>query len=134
MNALPASRFAAGLLVMLWCVGCHSGDARVRVTGKVTYHGEPVGDQTLVLVSEGADGEFSAQRMPLQPDGTFAGEVDARGTYKVVIEESLAVQEGVKLADKGKKPIPVKYRSRTTTTLTWPVGDAENYKEFDLPD
>jgi hypothetical protein len=120
------------LLLLLLCCGCGSGDARVRVSGKVSSQGQPVGEQTLVLVSEGGAGEFFTQSLPLQADGTFSGEVPVRGTYKVVIEESRAVQEGQKPADPGKKRIPAKYRSRDTSDLSWDIHKSDNYKEFDL--
>ena len=132
MTSLSRPRCAAGLLLLLLvCAGCGGGDSRPRVRGKVTFGGEPVANQTLTLYSEGAPGEFSAQKIPLQPDGTFSGEVPARGTSKVTIEESLAVQEGQKPADKGRS-IPAKYRSPATSELSWTIGDGDNYKEFPL--
>jgi hypothetical protein len=132
MTTFPRSRFAAGLLLLLLSSGCGSGDSRVRVSGKVSFQGQPVGEQTLVLVSEGAPGEFFTQPIPLQADGSFSGEVPVRGTYKVVIEESRAVQEGEKPADPSKKIIPVKYRNRDTSDLSWDIQKSNNYQEFEL--
>jgi hypothetical protein len=124
---------AVGLLpLLLLCSGCGSGDGRVRVRGKVTCQGEPVGERTLTLVSEGAPGEFFTQSIPLLADGTFSGEVAARGSYKVVIEESRAVQEGQQPVPANRKPIPAKYGTAATTDLSWNIDKSDNYKEFDL--
>ena len=68
--------------------GC-GGKGPPRVHGKVTWHRTPLAGQTLVLFSEGGAGELA-----------FAGTVTTPGTYKVAIEESLAVQEKGRAADK----------------------------------
>jgi hypothetical protein len=135
MNAIAKRHFTLGLLVLsLLCSGCTSGNSRARVKGKVTYRGDPVGNQTLTFFSEGAPGEFSAQHVPLEPDGSFEGEVSGPGKYTLVIEESLAVQENRQPVDKGRKPIPPKYRDRIRSELTWTIESGDNYKEIDLPD
>jgi hypothetical protein len=133
MKTIAPARLAAGLLlVLLFCSGCGSGDSRVRVRGKVSFEGAPVGNRTLTLVSEGAPGEFFTQSIPLDAEGTFSGEVPARGTYKVVIEESRAVQEGQQPVDPNQKIIPAKYRSAADSTETWSIDKSDNYKEIVL--
>jgi hypothetical protein len=126
-------RVAAGLLVLLLLTaGCGGGGARPRVRGKVIYHGNAVGGQTLALFSEGWPKEGSSQKIPINPDGTFSGEVSQPGTYKVVIEPSLAAQEG---GAKASGPaIPAKYRFPATSTLDWVVTEGTNDRELDLKD
>jgi hypothetical protein len=122
-----------GLLALLLLAGgCAKEASRPRVQGKVTYQGKPVAGQTLVLVSEGAKKEFFSQRLPLSAQGTFAGEVPQPGKYKVVIEESLAVQEGRKPADPNRPAIPRKYRNRDTSDEEWTITEGDNYKEIKL--
>jgi hypothetical protein len=133
MTIVPIRR-AAGLvlLVLLLGVGCGPSAARPRVSGKVTFRGEPVGGQTLALFSEGGAKEFSSQKIAIDADGFFSGEVSAPGTYKVVIEESLAVQEGQKPASAVGKKVPQQLRSAATSKLEWPIQSGENYREFKL--
>jgi hypothetical protein len=121
---------ACALLVLL--AGCSQEGSRPRVEGKVTFQGKPLGGRTLTLVSEGAPGEFFTQRIPILADGSFSGEVPAPGNYKVVIEESLAVQEGHASAGGTSKTIPPKYRAPATTDLVWTIQSGKNYQEFKL--
>jgi hypothetical protein len=99
----------------------------------VTFHGQPVVGQTLALFSEGSAGEFFSQKIPLRADGSFSGEVPAPGTYKVAIEEALAIQEGRKAAT-DRPTIPQKYRKAATSGLVWTIEGSENYREFELAD
>jgi hypothetical protein len=112
--------------------GCGKEDSRPRVQGRVTFQGEAVGGQTLTLVSEGAAGEFFTQKIPLRADGTFSGEVPVPGNYKVVIEESLTVQEGRPPAGGNRRQIPAKYRAAATSGLVWTLQKGENNREFEL--
>jgi len=120
------------LVVVLLAAGCGPDGARPHVRGQVSFQGKPVGGRTLTLVSEGAPGEFFAQKIPLRADGTFEGEVPSPGNYKVVIEEALAVQEGRKTAKGNRIDIPAKYRAAATSDQVWPIQKGDNYREIEL--
>jgi hypothetical protein len=122
----------SALLLTLLIAGCSHVAARPRIRGQVTFHGKPVGGRTLTLVSEGAPGEFFTQKISLRADGTFEGEVPSPGTYKVVIEEALAVQEGRKTAPANRLTIPAKYRAAATSDRVWPIQAGDNYRDIDL--
>jgi len=51
----------------------------------------------------------------------------------VVIEESLAAQEGRQVGGKSAK-IPPKYRQISTTDLSWKLQSGENKREIQLSD
>jgi hypothetical protein len=118
-------------MLLLMVAGCGAPTTRPQVQGKVTFQGAPVAGATLALYSEGGGGAFFSQKIPLRADGTFAGDVPAAGTYKVVIEESLAVQEGAKRAGP-RVALPAKYREAGTSDLVWAVHEGSNSKDFDL--
>jgi hypothetical protein len=133
MNTFTIKRALCGPLVaLLLSAGCSKDVSRPRVQGTVTFQGNPVGSKTLALFSEGAPGEFFAQKIPIGPDGTFSGEVPAPGTYKVVIEESLAVQEGARRPAGDQVKVPDKYRSVATTDLTWTIEKGDNSRDLVL--
>jgi hypothetical protein len=123
----------AMLVLLLICAGCgpKAGD-RPRVEGQVTFQGQPVGNRTLALCSRGRDGDFFAQKLHLRSDGSFSGEVPTPGDYKVVIEESLAAQEGKQEIDPNRAKIPAKYESRETTDLVWTIREGPNSKTIEL--
>jgi hypothetical protein len=121
---------AAALPLIGLAVGCSKTIGRPHVRGKVIVAGLPAGNQTLTLYSEGRPGEFSTQQIPIRGDGSFEGEVGARGTYKVVIEESMAAREGHPSAATNR--VPEKYRKLATTDLIWDIQQDDNYREFDL--
>ena len=126
-------RLAVGSLCLLLCAtGCGKDAARPKVQGKVTFKGNPVGLKTLNLRSEGEAGESFSQRISIQADGTFSGEVPEPGSYKVLIEESLAVQEGVHKIDPNQPILPAKYKDPATTDLSWVITKGENKKDFEL--
>jgi hypothetical protein len=121
-----------GVLLLAAVVSGCQGDGRVRVRGKVTVQGTPAAGQTLTLHSGGGAKDFFAVRLPIKADGSFEGEVPARGDYKVLIEESMAVMEGRKPTGGPTLKIPARYRTAAGTDLVWPIHDADNFREFDL--
>jgi hypothetical protein len=127
-RVMAASGF---LLLLVLGAGCSETVSRPRVEGTVTFKGDPVAGQTLALYSEGGKGEFFSHKISLRADGTFSGEVPAPGTYKVAIEESMAVQEGAKPA-KGRPAIPQKYRNPATSDLVWNIQAGDNKQDFVL--
>ncbi len=127
-------RILSGLSVLLvLMVGCAS-QGRPRVEGTVTLNGKPLGHRTLVLFADREDGEFFAQPFPLSPDGAFAGEVPEPGKYRIVIEESRAVQEGTRELAADLPPIPPRYRDRTTSDQSWTIHPGNNSRKLDLTD
>jgi hypothetical protein len=76
--------------LLLGCVGCSGGStikqARISVTGKVARHGQPVGN---VMVSFHPLDEGYVASFPVNPDGTFRGELIA-GTYSYYVGKSTA--------------------------------------------
>jgi hypothetical protein len=126
------TRRMLGLLLLL-AVGCGQGATRPHIQGKITYKNEPLAGQTLTLVSQGGAKEFFTQKFVLQADGGFAGTVAGPGEYKVVIEPSLAAQEGAKTGVK-QVTIPPKYRDVSSTPLTWSIQEGENNRDFPLAD
>jgi len=86
----------------------------------------------LTLYSEGAPGQFFTQKFPLDADGRFAGEVPSPGDYKVVIEESLVVQEGRKPTGTGGPVVPRKYRTAAASDLVWAVHDGDDERQLEL--
>ncbi len=135
MKIIHYKCITAGVVcLLLLAAGCGSTPSRTTLAGKVTYKDKPVGDQTLVLHSQGNQGEFFTHKIPIAADGTFSGEGPTPGVYKVVIEESLAVQEGVKTRGANAAVVPRKYRRVETTDLTWNIHAGENKEEFKLTD
>ncbi len=126
----------AGILALLLLAGGCSvkGVTRPQVEGQVTCNGQPVADRTLTLWGQGPDGDFFAQKLHLRADGSFKGEVPAPGNYRVVIEESLAAQEGAQKIDPNRVKVPEKYEGRDTTDLVWTIGPGQNTRDFDLKD
>jgi hypothetical protein len=120
------------LMLFLIAAGCGQDVSRPRVQGKVTFQGKPVGGRTLTLWSEGAAGEFFTQRLALRADGSFSGEVPVAGNYKVVIEESMAVQEGSKPVDPDRITIPEKYKTAATSDLVWHIRNGANDRDLEL--
>jgi hypothetical protein len=133
MTTHPTRRAAgAGLLVLLLAAGCAQEAARPKVSGKVTYNGQPLADKTLILWLDGSDGV--SQSLPLGPDGSFSGEVPQPGKYKVVIAESMAVMEGNAKARKDGPKVAAKYKAAATTDATVTIDRGENQKAIDLKD
>jgi hypothetical protein len=120
------------LIAAMLVAGCTPQASRPHIKGRVIFKGEPVGGQTLTLYSEGTAGEFFTHKIPLRADGTFSGEVSAPGNYTVVIEESLAAQEGRQAGGEKRMAIPPKYRKATTSGYVWPIHKGDNSREITL--
>jgi hypothetical protein len=134
MTRIDAGRAAAFLGFLFFVVaGCgKEPGGRPQVQGHVLFKGSPVGGKTLNLRSEGGTGEFFSQRIPIRADGSFAGEVPVPGKYTIIIEESLAVQEGRQSADLKTPSYPAKYKDAATSDLVWTITKGENKKEIEL--
>jgi hypothetical protein len=126
------SFFHTTLLALALAVSGCGAPARPRVEGKVTVGGKVPVDQFVTLYHEGQQGATFSQRYRIQPDGSFAGEAPAPGKYKVLLEPSLAAQEGL-AKPASQVRVPAKYRDRTTSGLEWDVQPGENKRDFELP-
>jgi hypothetical protein len=118
-------------LLLILLAGCAPA-SRPRVEGTVTLAGKPLGNQTLTLFFEGQGGDNFAQRLRVGADGKFAGEVPEAGKYKVMIEPSLAAQEGNARGEAGGMVVPDQYRDTATSGLEWDVQPGVNKRDFDL--
>lgn len=134
MKRICLSSGSIGSLVLVFLAGCGESAPRTHLQGKVTYQGQPVADQTLVLYSSRAQGQFFTHKVPIGADGSFEGQGPPPGEYFVVIEESLAAQEGRQAASGKNVKIPPKYRQISTTDLTWKLQNGENKREIQLSD
>jgi len=127
------------LLLGLMLSGCQKEDRygpRGRVTGKVTYEGQPV--------SEGAVSFFNAESSittsgKLEADGSytlmFAGSQDVPlGKYIVTVHPpSVSHEPGEAPPPQKEYPdIPFKYRERQTTDLTAEVEAKDQEFDFEL--
>ena len=121
------------LLASIALAGCGSG-IRPSVSGVVTYKGEPVGHQTLILEYAGGGdaGKNFSRSLILDAEGKFAGDAPEPGLYKVVIELPMAAREGHSDTPGAKLKIPVKYRSKSE--LTWEIAAGGNRRDFVLVD
>jgi hypothetical protein len=122
-----------GLLALVTVTACSRDAERPRLEGKVVYKGAPAAGQTLALYSAGGKGEFFSQKIAIQADGTFSGDISVPGMYKVTIEEPLAAQEAGKKT-KGPGAVPSKYRKKETSGLNWTIEPGTNRRDFDLVD
>jgi len=132
MNLSSLCRAGAGPILFLIIVGCAAPETKPTVRGKVTFQGQPVTDQMVTLYWEAPEkhDSFFSRPMLLTSDGSFAGELPAAGTYKVIIQPSMAVLEG--RVKPGDVTIPEKYRNVTETDLVWVIEKGENKRDFEL--
>jgi hypothetical protein len=116
--------------------GCGSGEVRGRISGKVTFQGQPLSEG---LVFFGNDDKGIHMSGDVKPDGTYEiitakGAGLPLGTYHVRVRPPLEpLPTGVmRVAPKPKKyaNIPEKYREFETSGLTLTVKDGDN--PFDI--
>jgi hypothetical protein len=141
-------------LVLLACctpllAGC-SGGGKVRagskVTGKVTFNGNPVGGAKVVFTDGNDTGATANGPMATtDEDGEFALVGVPPGSYKVVVYKFVP-KKGARLPEEGEgfdieqmeasglgvHALPQKYSRPSTTTLVGVVGDGESVVELKL--
>ena len=131
----PRRAVLAALAVALaGALGCGSGGGLTKVTGKVTYNGEPVKEGRILFRNTGADGK--AYSGPIT-DGAYAVECEP-GTMRVEIIASRVIPGKFKKGENNEPdPIPVaemyipaKYNSNST--LTAEVTSSPKDIPFDL--
>lgn len=133
---------------LAFLVGCAGSDAGLaRVTGKVTYQEQPVGNATVTFVGEG---DLKTSVATTQADGTYElmtlnSKGAMPGRYAVVVTKTelppemtaeLSMEDAAKLAGKPppqpKRLLPAKYGSQQTTPLNLEVK-AGQANVLDLP-
>jgi hypothetical protein len=149
----------SAMVVVLGCSGDDSGlGRRYKVTGKVTYKGEPVAHGTVNFLpskppppeGRAATGDLKDGYYSLVTTGNDDGALP--GEYKVAIvaldvdlaaaaapkEQGGMIHQGdpahQKAQKNAKKLIPTKYTSGETSGLTATVGTSSNKFDFELTD
>lgn len=152
---LAVSLSVAGLVIILGCGGDESGLAsRYKVSGKVTYKGEPVAKGGITfeptkppmpqgrIASGSIENGYYTVTTATPNDGALPGD------YKVIVTASdldVAKLSGGQLLHQGdeghvkalksaKSMVPAKYNKGETTPLTAKVEARSNSLDFDLTD
>lgn len=123
-----------GCLCLLF-TGCpsSSGPPRYKITGKVTFQGQPVEEGTITF-DDPALGQ--PNQGELGPGGAYSTELLA-GSYKVsvtppLVETKPTADTPPDLVEKNVKNIPKKYRRQETSGLTADVSKDKRTFDFDL--
>jgi len=118
--------------------GCGRSEVLGRITGKVTFQGEPVTEGVILFRNEPQAIYMTAT---LKPDGTYvvrraSGEGLPPGDYDVMIRPPLQdAPMGPALEPPKIKPypnIPQKYRSYESSGLSVSVHEGENTLDVDM--
>ena len=118
--------------------GCGRGEVLGRITGKVTFQGEPVSEGIILFRNKPKAIYMTAD---LKPDGTYvvrraSGEGLPPGDYEVMIQPPLEdAPMGPALEPPKIKPypnIPQKYRSYESSGLSVTVHEGENPFDVDM--
>jgi len=120
---------------MVCCLGCGAGDKnpRYKITGKVTYQGQPVEEGT-VTFEDPATGQVNSS--PLGSGGAYALELPA-GDYKVSVSPPLVEAKSTAdtppdMVPKKVNNIPKKYWVQETSGLSAEVAKDQRTLDFDL--
>ena len=118
-----------------FCGACGSGDKvpRYKVSGKVTYQGQPVGEGTITFENPTA-GEVNSS--PLNSSGSYSLELSA-GDYKVSIAPPLVPTKGTgdsppDMVPKKVNNIPKKYWVQESSGLSAQIAKNKRTFDFDL--
>jgi hypothetical protein len=128
---------ATGLFLLAFTTsGCSSGakEARYKVSGKVTFQGQPVEKGEITFANDAAGQVNSSQ---LGSGGSYATELTA-GDYRVYIAPPLIEGKGTPdsppdmVPDPSVKNIPKKYWVQETSGLTAHVDKDKREFNFEL--
>ena len=140
-HAARAARRAVAIALLTALVvasgGCGQKVKLARVTGKVTYKGNPVPNGGITFLPDPSGPPASGS---IGPDGTYTlqtadlGEGAVLGKHAVMIT---ALQSGEAKGPEERDPlpppiIPTKYGSTSTSGLTAEVKDGDNVINFEL--
>lgn len=157
MNRLfprPRRLIPAGTLILMTAAlaasGCGGGSTG-RLSGRVTYKGEPVAG-VLTLQSTASGPGASAYPIPITADGKFSTVGVPNGVYEVGVTPAPANFSSAPMGPRPPKDlsaapvpqpggaavkhvdIPTKYLRPGTSGLTWEVKSGSQAKEFQLTD
>ena len=127
-------RLVLAALVLCLAGGCGAGDRLTKVSGKVTFNGEPVKEGRILFRNTGGDQKAYSGAIT---DGSYQLECEA-GKMRVEVIASRVIPGKFKKGENGEPdPIPVaemyipaKYNSNST--LTAEVSGAAQEIPFDL--
>lgn len=136
---LTRRALAALAVLALLPAGCGQKTKLGRVSGRVTYKGQPVPNGAITFLPDPSGPPATA---PIQPDGTYTlqtpdvGEGALVGQHAVMI---MALRVGPAMGPEERDPlpppiIPIKYGNTSTSGLTAEVREGENTIDFDLVD
>jgi len=132
----------AVLALVAGAPGCgESGPPMGRVSGKVTYNGQPVPKGTISFQSASPEGRNATGE--IGPDGSYTiqtetpGDGAIVGDYKVAItalEDNVVLDYIPKKKPEPKRLVPEKYENPATSGLTAKVESGSNAIDFPLAD
>jgi hypothetical protein len=140
-------RHLAVLVVSSLLVGCSSGGggpgAGIKVTGKVTYNGNPVAGARVIFTDGKDTGPRAGGPGAVTDDsGEYAVVGVQPGAYKVVVYKLVPAKgttlpeemdlEQMEAAGIGAHALPSKYAKTSTTTLTAQVDSGANVVDLKL--
>jgi hypothetical protein len=119
-------------LILVIAVGCSTSKTPSRVSGKVTYKGEPVGAGTVTFHTK--DGGIFYY--PLQPDGSYSGADLTTGEMIVTVDTEAAnpKRSGTVYGGKGKEGGPSDYMKKMKERGAVPEGPIIDGKYVKIPD
>lgn len=141
----------ACLIVALAITGCGGGGTTGKLSGRVTYKGEPVAG-ILTLQSTAAGPAASTYPVPVAADGRFSTVGVPEGVYQVSVTPTPANFSSAPMVPRPPKDvsaapvplpggaaakhvdIPAKYLRPGTSGLTWEVKSGSQTKDFELTD
>jgi hypothetical protein len=126
MFSVSAWRAVVLALAFLSMLGCSSGPRTYRVTGHVTFDGQPVEDGEILLIPE--DKSISPDAAPIQ-DGVFDFKAKP-GVKRVEIRASHAIAQSA-MGPVMKEYIPPRYNGESTLREEVQPTDANQFT-FDL--
>lgn len=128
-------RGSACLFLACFIVGCSSGDklARYKVTGKVTYQGQPV-EEGQITFEDPTAGQVNSSA--LGSGGSYSTELPA-GDYRVsvappLVEFKSTADTPPDMVEKKVNNIPKKYRTQEKSGLSAQVAKDKRSFDFDL--
>ena len=124
------------LLLAPLIVGCGggSGPARYKVTGKVTYQGQPV-EKGQITFEDPTAGQVNESQ--LGSGGNYTTELPA-GDFRVSVSPPLIATKGTgdsppdNIPDPAVKNIPKKYWRQESSGLSAPIAKDKRTFDFDL--